>query len=183
MALTWFTRRPEPVEAPAPEPWPETAETWTPEGVTVVERYLTLGYAVVLVYRCTGFHVVACLGCHHQTTRLTSKYGTLLSLEQAAELANTHAAGCRAVPRAIPARPDDAAAREQLRTLVRGLRARDENVSLCLFHLDLHRLSLQRTNGWITVELERLADDEPEVLKVSVTAWSTDFRLQALPES
>ncbi|MEU3774231.1 hypothetical protein AB0F11_13685 [Streptomyces sp. NPDC032472] len=183
MALTWFIRRPEPVEAPAPDPWPETGETWTPEGVTVIERYYNLGHAVVLVYRSTGYHVVACLGCHHQTTRRTSTYGTLLTLEQAAELANTHAARCRALPREIPARPDEATAREQLRTLVHGLRNRDENVSLYLFHLDLHRLVLQRTNEWITAELMRLADAEPEVLKVSVNEWGTNFRLQRLPES
>ncbi|MFD5510776.1 hypothetical protein ACFWIB_23810 [Streptomyces sp. NPDC127051] len=183
MALTWFTRRPEPVEAATPEPWPEIGETWKPEGVTVVERYYNLGNAVVLVYRSTGYHVVACLGCHYQTTRYDSHYSSLLTLEQAAKLANTHAAGCRALPREIPARPDEAAAREQLRTLVHGLRNRDENVTLYLFHLDRHRLTLQRTNDWIVGELERLADDEPEVLKVSVNEWGTDFRLQRLPES
>ncbi|MET9610868.1 hypothetical protein ABZZ17_38270 [Streptomyces sp. NPDC006512] len=73
--------------------------------------------------------------------------------------------------------------REQLRTLVHGLRNRDENVSLYLFHLGSHRLVLQRSNDWITAELERLADAEPEVLKVSVNEWGTDFRLHKLTKS
>ncbi|MER6393922.1 hypothetical protein ABT236_36420 [Streptomyces sp. NPDC001523] len=183
MALTLFARRPEPVEAPAPQPWPETGETWKPEGVTVVERYYNLGHAVVLVFLSSGCHVVSCLGCHYQATKLKAHYSTMLTLDEAADLANTHAANCRALPRDIPARPDDKAARELLRTLVRGLRCRDEGLRLCLYHLDTHRLSLQRTNEWIVGELERLADDEPEVLKVSVTQWGTEFYLQKLPES
>lgn len=182
MALRLFARRPDPVEAPAAEPWPETGETWIPEGTTVVERYYNLGHAVVLVYSSTGCHVVACLGCHYQATRRKTYCTSLLTLEQAAQLANNHAADCRALPREIPARPDEPAARDLLRAAVRGLRNRDESVHLCLFHLDSHRLALQRTNDWIAAELERLADDEPEVLKVSVSEWGTDFRLQKLPE-
>ncbi|MEU8842677.1 hypothetical protein AB0D97_26680 [Streptomyces roseus] len=183
MAFTLFARRPEPVEAPAPEPWPEIGETWQPEGVTVVERYYNLGNAVVLVFRSAGYHVVACLGCHYEATQFKAHYSTMLTLKEAAELANTHAAGCRALPREIPARPDEAAARELLYTTVRGMRARDERLNFYLFHLDTQRLTLQRTNEWIVGELERLADDEPEVLKVSVNKWGTDFYLQKLPES
>lgn len=183
MAFTLFARRPESVEAPAPEPWPEIGETWKPEGVTVVERYYNLGHAVVLVFLASGYHVVSCLGCHYQATAYRKRDISPLTLEQAAELANAHAAGCRALPREIPTRRDDEAARDLLRTLVRGLRCRDEGLRLCLYHLDTHRLSLQRTNEWIVGELERLADDEPEVLKVSVTQWGTEFYLQKLPES
>jgi hypothetical protein len=183
MALSLFARRPKPVEAPATEPWPEIGETWKPEGVTVVERYYNLGNAVVLLYRSAGYHVVACLGCHYNATQLKAHYSRMLTLEQAAELANTHAASCRALPRDIPARPDEEAARELLRTTVRAMRKRDERVNFYLFLLDSQRMALQRTNDWIVGELERLADDEPEVLKVSVSKWGTDFYLQKLPES
>ncbi|WP_331747481.1 hypothetical protein OG365_40675 (plasmid) [Streptomyces sp. NBC_00853] len=185
MALTLFARRPKHVDllAVEPEPWPEIGETWKPEGVTVVERYYNVGNAVVLVHRSTGYHVVSCLGCHYEATQRKAHYSTMLTLEQAAELANTHAAGCRALPREIPARPDEPAAREQLRTLVRNLRTRDEGLTLYLFHLDTHRLALQRTNDWINGELKLLADDEPEVLKISVNEWGTTYHLQQLPES
>ncbi|MFD5937231.1 hypothetical protein [Streptomyces sp. NPDC060333] len=183
MALTLFARRPEPVEAPAPEPWPEPGETWKPEGVTVVERYYNLGHAVVLVFLSSGCHVVSCLGCHYQATKLKAHYSTMLTLDGAADLANTHAAGCRALPRDIPARPDEEAARELLRATVRAMRKRDERVNFYLYLLDTQRLALQRTNEWIVGELERLADDEPEVLKVSVNTWGTEFYLQKLPES
>ncbi|WP_063839663.1 hypothetical protein [Streptomyces sp. WM4235] len=161
MALTLFARRPEPVEAPAPEPWPETGETWKPEGVTVVERYYNLGHAVVLVFLASGCHVVSCLGCHYQATKLKAHYSTMLTLDEAAELANTHAAGCRALPRDIPARPDEEASRELLRTTVRAMRKRDERVNFYLYLLDTQRLALQRTNEWIVGELERLAESRP----------------------
>lgn len=57
MALTLFSRsRPAPVDQPVPEPWPETGETWTPDGVTVSERYYNLASSVVLVYAAEGHH-------------------------------------------------------------------------------------------------------------------------------
>ncbi|MFB8024057.1 hypothetical protein ACFC36_36405 [Streptomyces rubiginosohelvolus] len=185
MALTLFTRRRASVEPPAvePKPWPETGETWMPEGVTVVERYYNLGNAVVLVHHSGGYHVVSCLGCHYEATRVEAVYSSMLLLGQAAELANTHAAGCRALPREIPARPDDQAARDLLHTLVLDMRKRAEGEHLYLYQLDTQRLVLQRTNDWIVRELKSLADTEPEVLTVSVDAWGTSFYLPRLAKS
>ncbi|WDM16486.1 hypothetical protein J3S85_36380 [Streptomyces lavenduligriseus] len=185
MALTLFSRRPAPAPAAAPvepEPWFETGETWTPEGVTVVERYWTQVHAVVLVYTAAqGYrHSVACLGCHYQETQYKVRYSSLLTLEQAAELANAHAAQCRAVPREIPARPDEPAARELLRAAVRGMRKRDYG-AFCFSDLDTQRLVLQRTNDWIVDELGRMADEEPDVLKASVSEYGTTFYIQELP--
>ncbi|MFD0396310.1 hypothetical protein ACFQ3Z_45570 [Streptomyces nogalater] len=129
MALTLFSRRPAPAPAPAPvepEPWFETGETWTPEGVTVVERYWTQVHAVVLVYTAAqGYrHTVACLGCHFRTSANRRAGYDWLQLEDAAAAANEHASSCRAVPRDIPARPDDDTVREQLRTWVTAFRNR-----------------------------------------------------------
>ncbi|MGW7440341.1 hypothetical protein [Streptomyces sp. NPDC054849] len=74
MALTLFTRRPEPVDLPAvePEPWPEIGETWTPEGVTIAQRYYNQAHAVVLVFTTDDgkygtYYSIACLGCHYAT--------------------------------------------------------------------------------------------------------------------
>jgi hypothetical protein len=183
MALSLFARRPEPLDAPAPEPWPQIGESWKPEGVTVIERYYNLAHAVVLVHRSTGYVMVSCLGCHYEATNTYGRYGNVLSQKEASELANTHAGECRALPREIPDRPDDDTVREHLRIFVDGMRKRDEAPRLCLFHFDTQRLLLQRTNEWIVSELERLAADEPGVLKCTVTEWGTEFVLQKLPES
>lgn len=171
MALTLFARRPEPVEAPAPEPWPEIGETWKPEGVTIAQRYYNQAHAVVLVYttedgpHCT-YYSVACLGCHYATREdggrtFSSRYG----LADAAKVANEHSTTCRALPREIPARPDDDTVRERLHSWVRGARRRGEEVRLWLYHLDLIRLTVQRTNAWIETELQQLAADQPEILR------------------
>ncbi|MFF8646512.1 hypothetical protein [Streptomyces sp. NPDC015345] len=115
MALTLFARRPEPVEAPAPEPWPETGETWKPEGVTIAQRYYNQAHAVVLVYTTDDgpsgtYYSVACLGCHYATRENGKRtYSTRYSLADAATVANEHATTCRALPRDIPARRTSAA--------------------------------------------------------------------------
>ncbi|MEW2078785.1 hypothetical protein AB0941_35195 [Streptomyces sp. NPDC013433] len=178
MAFTLFSRTRPTFEPPAvePEPWPETGETWTPEGVTVVERYATQVGAVVLVFSTDDqsyHHVIACLGCHYtQSTDPDKRYSGGLTLTDAGRIANAHATSCRALPRDIPARPDDDAAREQLRTWVRGMHRRDEDVRLYLRDFNLDRLILQRTNAWIETELQRLADDEPTVLRAGRSEYS-----------
>ncbi|MEV7657925.1 hypothetical protein AB0O39_27625 [Streptomyces anulatus] len=127
MALSdLFTRRPAapapapPTQAPEPRAWPEIGETWTPEGLPVAERYYNQAHAVVLVastaqdpYGTT--YLVACLGCHFLSTR-TKYHGSHIrySLGKAAETANAHAGTCRALPRELPARPDESAARHLL---------------------------------------------------------------------
>jgi hypothetical protein len=178
MAFTLLSRTRPTAEPPtvAPEPWPETGETWTPEGVTVVERYTNQTGTVVLVFSTDNqdyHHVVARLGCHYaQSTDPDKRYSSGLTLRDAGRIANVHATSCRALPRDIPARPNDDAAREQLRTWVRSMRQRDEDVRLYLRDFNLGRLILQRINAWIETELQRLADDEPTVLRAGRSEYS-----------
>ncbi|MFJ3630352.1 hypothetical protein ACIPQ3_30110 [Streptomyces albidoflavus] len=190
MALALFTaRRPEPVEAPAP--WPEIGETWKPEGVTIAQRYYNQASSVVLVYttddgRCGTYYSIACLGCHFATRENGERtYNTRYGLADAAKVANEHATTCRALPRDIPARPDDDTVRERLHTWVRGARHRDKEVQLYLSYLDLIRLTVQRTNDWIETELQRLAADEPDVLRTERSEYSDAvfYYARQLPEN
>jgi hypothetical protein len=192
MALSLFIRtRPELVAPPAPEPWPEIGETWKPEGVTVVERYYNLGNAVVLVYTTDDgpsgtYYAVACLGCHYATSEDEARtYNTRYSLTDAAKVANEHATNCRALPRDIPARPDDDTVRERLHAWVRGARNRDKDVQLWLSYLDLIRLAVQRTNDWIEAELQQLAVDQPEILRTERSEYSNRvfYYVCRLPEN
>ncbi|WP_371572703.1 hypothetical protein [Streptomyces sp. NBC_01314] len=95
-----FARRPE-VQ--------ETA-TWTPDGTIVVQRCRgVVGEregAIVLVYtadgdRGTSSFAAACLGCTYRAA--SSSHSSRLKEKEAADLANTHAAGCRVLDRGIPA--------------------------------------------------------------------------------
>ncbi|MEW2623645.1 hypothetical protein [Streptomyces sp. NPDC048106] len=187
MSLTLFARRPAP-ELPAPEPWPEIGETWKPEGVTVVERYANQAGAVVLVFSPDDQsyqHVVACLGCHYsQTTDPDKTYSSGFTLTEAGRFANTHAASCRALPRDIPARPDDAAAREQLRKWVASWRRRDRDEEIYLRFFNHGRLVLQRSNEWITSELQRLADAQPDLVRAEPSSYSDriDYYVRQLPK-
>ncbi|MGW2331659.1 hypothetical protein ACWC5C_38745 [Streptomyces sp. NPDC001700] len=187
MALTLFARRPEPVEPLAPESWPEIGETWKPEGVTVVERYYNQAHAVVLVYTATQDyrHVVACLGCHF--VKASNKYSSRswLELKEAAEAANEHATTCRALPRDIPARPDDDTVRERLSKWVSGTRTRVEDEQIWIESLDLIRLTLQRTDDQLDAALQQLAVDQPEILRTDRSEYSDRIRYYArrYPES
>ncbi|MEV8529209.1 hypothetical protein AB0451_34560 [Streptomyces sp. NPDC052000] len=180
MALTLFARRPASVEPPAfePEPWPEIGETWKPEGVTIAERYSNQAHAVVLVYTTDDgssgtYYSVACMGCHYATCEDEARtYNTRLVLADAATVANEHATTCHALPRDIPARPDDDTVRERLHAWVRATRSRDKDVQLWLSYLDLIRLNLQRTNDWIEAELQQLAVDQPEILRTERSEYS-----------
>lgn len=191
MALTLFARRPAPVEPPAPEPWPEIGETWKPEGVTIAQRYYNQAHAVVLVYTAddgkTGtYYAVACLGCHYATCENGQRtYNTRYGLADAAKVANEHATTCRALPRDIPARPDDDTVRERLHAWVRGARHRDKDVQLWVSDLDLIRLTLQRTNAWIVDVLQQLAVDQPDVLRIERSQYSdyVSYYARRLPEN
>ncbi|MFD6876966.1 MULTISPECIES: hypothetical protein [unclassified Streptomyces] len=193
MALTLFTRRPEPAESPAVESegWPEIGETWKPEGVTIAERYYNQAHAVVLVFTTDDgkygtYYSIACLGCHYATRENGDRsYNTRYGLADAAKVANEHAATCRALPRDIPARPDDDTVRERLHSWVRGARHRDKDVQLHLSYLDLIRLTLQRSNDWIVDVLQQLAVDEPDVLRTERSEYSDHVAYYArrLPEN
>ncbi|WP_217239811.1 hypothetical protein [Streptomyces sp. AC555_RSS877] len=104
MLSTLFPRRPE----------VQDTATWTPDGTIVVQRYRgVVGEqegAIVLVYtadgdRGTSSFAAACLGCTYRAASSTSR--NRLTEKEAADLANSHAAGCRALDRGIPASPDD----------------------------------------------------------------------------
>ncbi|MFC9431636.1 hypothetical protein [Streptomyces sp. NPDC056987] len=179
MALTLFTRRPAPTPAapPAarPDTWPEIGETWKPEGVTVVERYYNQANAVVLFYTAAREYdyAIACLGCHFTATRETIRgYQGWYTLEDVATVANDHATTCRALPRDIPARPDDDAVRDRLKKWAAGCRRQDEDVQLRIQHLDLMRLTLQRSNGWIENALQQLADGHPDIVIAKPSKYS-----------
>ncbi|MFC9183338.1 hypothetical protein ACFTZJ_22015 [Streptomyces globisporus] len=167
-----FTRKPAtaatapPAETPDLKLGPEIGETWKPEGLPVAERYYNQAHAVVLVASTgpdpygTAYYLVACLGCHFLSTR--TKYESFYiryALGQAAEAANNHAGTCRALPRELPARPDEDTARELLRSWVMAMPRRDlhRDVDLDLAEFDSGRLKLQRTNEWIRTELEAFA--------------------------
>jgi hypothetical protein len=192
VALTLFARRPAPVEpsAPEPAPWPEIGETWKPEGVTIAQRYYNQAHAVVLVYtaddgKAGTYYAVACLGCHFASAQDGRRtYNTRYSLADAAKTANEHATTCRALPRDLPARPDDDTAREQLHAWVRGARRRKEDVRVWISDLDLIRLTLQRTNDWIVGVLQQLAVDQPEVLRTERSQYSDypSYYARRLPE-
>lgn len=191
MVLTLFNRaRRAPAETPASEPWPELGETWMPEGVTVVERHWNQAMsAIVLVYSAgeSDCHVVACLGCHFSVA-LDPERGHLgrLKLTDANRIATQHATGCRALPRAIPDRPDEDCARGQLHKWVLSWPRKADNVQIMLSYLDLHRLTLQRSNEWIEAELQQLAVDRPDVLVVQRSAYDHTtfyYYVVAQPES
>ncbi|MFF2927165.1 hypothetical protein ACFVTP_32975 [Streptomyces celluloflavus] len=170
------------------EPWPET---WTPEGVTVAQRYLGLAGAITLVYTAdTGWHgdhyAVACLGCTYRTAREERRtYADLLTQEQAAEAANTHAGTCRALPRPLPERPDDETARDIVRSCLHAKRRAAEDFPVFLTDFHLERLALQRTTAWIETELQRLADEHPDVLTAKPRSYGTgtEFTLHPFPRS
>lgn len=182
MMFTLLARRTEAVEPPAPTRWPEIGETWKPEGVSVVERYANLVGAVVLVYNADScYHVIACLGCHYLASGDNSRtYSSRYGLKDASKAANEHASICRALPRDIPARPDEHAARARLHTWVVAMSRRDEDRRLHLSDFDSGRLILQRTNEWIETELRSFAAGRPDVLTATPSEYSPSFDYKVL---
>ncbi|GHH55617.1 hypothetical protein [Streptomyces candidus] len=187
--LTLFRPRTAPESEYAPEPWPEIGETWKPEGVIVSTRFLGVAGAVVLVYTADAgvngtYYAVACLGCSFRTrTKDDTNY---ISTEQAGgEIANAHAAQCRALPRDLPTRPDDDTAREIVRRRLHSERRSDYDVTVYLTSFHLDRLVLQRSTEWIEEELQRLADDQPEFLTARLRSYgsSTEFTILRFPKS
>ncbi|QHC23233.1 hypothetical protein [Streptomyces sp. GS7] len=174
-----FARRPE-VQDPA---------LWTPPGTTVAQRYRnTLGAqegAVVLVYtadgdRGTAYFAVACLGC---TYRDGANHNSWLSESDAADLANTHAANCRAMNRGIPAAPDDTEAAKIVRSRLWSLHkygTRNAHyVSLSDFHAD--RVDLQRPADFIKHTMLQLAQSEPAFLTPEPYSSDTGTRFRVQP--
>ncbi|MEU0984689.1 hypothetical protein ABZ488_36425 [Streptomyces griseus] len=191
-----FARKPATPAEVAVEPelrtWPEIGETWKPEGLPVAERYYNQAHAVVLVASTgrdpfgTTYYLVACLGCHFLSTR--TKYHDShirYTLTTAAGAANEHAGTCRALPREIPPRPDESAARRLLHSWVRTMpRRRDlQYTDFDLSDLDSGRMDLQRTNEWIQAELEALAIEESDLLSARTDEHTGTVRFRILPQS
>ncbi|MGJ5899260.1 hypothetical protein ACSCBZ_46085 [Streptomyces niveiscabiei] len=148
--------------APAPAP-----ETWTPEGTVVSQRYRALEGATVLVYtavtdRGTPRYATACLGCTHRADRNSA--GNVMTEAEAAGDANAHAAACRAVPRGVPARPDDTEAAKLIRTRLWARRYGTKPHPVRLSEFNALRVDLQRPTDWIKAALSDMAQADPGFL-------------------
>ncbi|MCX4524004.1 hypothetical protein OHA69_41170 [Streptomyces anulatus] len=180
MAL--FTRTaPAPTPAPVPVPVPET---WTPEGTLVSQRYRALEGAIVLVYtadadRGTAYYAAACLGC---TFRADQNAGhNPMSEAEAAKVANEHATVCRAMPRGVPARPEDPEAVELVRSRLWRHRYGTSPHPVHLADFNALRVDLQRSTHWIKALLESLVQAEPGFLTAAPTSDGQGIRFMVQP--
>ncbi|MFF4534096.1 hypothetical protein ACFY1P_33105 [Streptomyces sp. NPDC001407] len=175
MSLSLFTRRPDVLD-PA---------IWTPPGTTVVQRYRAVEGATVLVYtadgdRGTSCFAAACLGCTLRAANSSSR--VRFSESDAAGLANTHAANCRAMARGVPVAPDDDQAAEMVRSRLWSLReyaTSARSVSLSAFHAD--RVDLQRPSDFIKQTMLQLVRDEPDFLTTEPDFSGTGTRSLVQP--
>ncbi|WP_326680928.1 hypothetical protein [Streptomyces sp. NBC_01237] len=159
-------------------------ETWTPEGTIVSQRYRALEGATVLVYTADTNHgtppyVAACLGCTHRADRNTA--GALMTEAEAARAANAHATTCRALPRGVPARPDDTAAAALIRTRLWAHRYSTTPHPVRLSDFDVLRVDLQRHTDWIKAALASLAQTEPGFLTATPTSSGQGTRFTVQP--
>ncbi|GAA3381156.1 hypothetical protein GCM10020367_71330 [Streptomyces sannanensis] len=180
MLSSLFARRPD-VQDPA---------LWTPPGTTVVQRYRnTLGPlegAIVLVYTAasdrSSYYAAACLGCTYRAA--SNDRRARLTETEAADLANAHAANCRAINRGVPAMPDDTSAAQIVRSRLwskRSYGTSPHHVHLIDFHED--RVDLQRDDDFIKQAMFELVRTEGHFLQ-AVPAYSgtgTRFLVQPHP--
>ncbi|WP_331761931.1 hypothetical protein [Streptomyces anulatus] len=179
MAL--FTRTlPVPASPPVPAP-----ETWAPEGTLVSQRYQALERATVLVYtadadRGTACYAAACLGCTYRVSETTAD--SPMSEAEAAEAANMHASACRAMPRGVPARPEDPEAVGLVRSRLSRHRYGTSPRRVHIADFNALRVDLQRSTAWIKALLESLAQSEPGFLTSAPTSdgQGTRFTVQPL---
>ncbi|MEV7657920.1 hypothetical protein AB0O39_27600 [Streptomyces anulatus] len=175
MAL--FTRtHPVPASAPVPAP-----ETWTPEGTLVSQRYRALEDATVLVYtadadRGAAYFAAACLGCTYRASETAADYP--MSEAEAAKAANAHASACRAMPRGVPARPEDPEAVELVRSRLSRHRYGTGPRRVHIADFNALRVDLQRSTPWIKALLESLAQTEPSFLTATLDGQGTRFTVQ-----
>ncbi|MGW7410050.1 hypothetical protein ACWGI9_41285 [Streptomyces sp. NPDC054833] len=167
---------------------PADPATWTPPGMTVVQRYRnSLGEregAIVLVYTAvserSSSYAVACLGCTYRAARNGSR--TRLTEAEAAALANTHALNCRAIDRGVPAAPDDARAAQIVRDRLSTKRGTaPHHVRLVDFHED--RVDLQRDDDFIKQVMFEIVRAEGDFLTAQPgrSGIGTCFMLQPYP--
>jgi hypothetical protein len=164
-----FTRT-HPALASAPGPAPET---WTPEGTLVSQRYRALEGATVLVYtadadRGAAYYAAACLGCTYRAGETTAD--NPMSEAEAAEAANAHASACRAMPRGVPARPEDPEAVDLVRSRLSHHRYGTSPRRVHIADFNALRVELQRSTLWIKTLLESLAQSEPGFLTATPTS-------------
>ncbi|MEV6439857.1 hypothetical protein [Streptomyces anulatus] len=179
-----FTRtHPVPAFAPVPAP-----ETWTPEGTLVSQRYRALEGATVLVYtadadRGTAYYAAACLGCTYRADE--NAVHNPMSEAEAAKAANAHASACRAMPRGVPARPEDPEAVELVRSRLSRHRYRTSPRRAHIADFNALRVDLQRSTPWIKALLESLAQTEPGFLIATPTSdgQGTCFTVQPFGRS
>ncbi|MFF1271118.1 hypothetical protein ACFVZE_35395 [Streptomyces anulatus] len=177
MAL--FTRTlPVPASPPVPAP-----ETWAPEGTLVSQRYRALEGATVLVYtadadRGTAYYAAACLGCTYRVSETTAD--SPMSEAEAAKAANMHSSACRAMPRGVPARPEDPEAVELVRSRLSRHRYGTSPRRVHIADFNALRVDLQRSTPWIKALLESLAQSEPGFLTATPTndGQGTRFTVQ-----
>ncbi|MGV4985839.1 hypothetical protein ACVB8X_07260 [Streptomyces sp. NRAIS4] len=173
--MSLFTRRTS-VQDPA---------TWTPPGTTVVQRYRALEGATVLVYtadgdRGTSCFAAACLGCTFRATKTVAH--NPMTEQDAAKTANAHAAGCRAMPRGVPAAPDDDQAAQIVRSRLWSKRmhgGKPYPVYLSDFHTD--RIDLQRPADFIKQTMFHLVRTEPDFLTAEPAFGGTGTRFLVQP--
>ncbi|MEU5583024.1 hypothetical protein ABZ791_36125 [Streptomyces huasconensis] len=171
--------------APAAAPSPTLASaTWTPEGTFVSQRYRALEGAIVLVYtadadRALAKYAVACLGCTYRAA--TNAVHNLMSETDAAKAANAHAASCRAIPRGVPARPDDTEAAEMIRIRLWARRYGKSPHSVRICDFNAIRVELQRPTDWIKALLTDLAQSHPGFLTATPTSSGQGTRFTVQP--
>ena len=171
-----LTRRPA-----VPDP-----QTWTPEGTIVVQRYGALKDVIVILYtaadadRLHPRYAVACLGCSYRESLNGAGW---LSEQDAGLDANGHASTCRALPRGVPARPDDDTADALIRAQVENNRVTTKARVLHVSDALGVRVDLQRSTDWIKHALVRLAHAEPGLLTATPedADGSTQFAVQPSP--
>ncbi|MFD5101776.1 hypothetical protein [Streptomyces albidochromogenes] len=179
MLSSLFARRPD-----AQDP----ALFWTPPGTTVVQRYRnTLGplEGAVVVYTSasdrSSSYAAACLGCTYRAARNDRR--VRLSETEAADLANAHAAHCRAINRGLPAIPNDDDAAQIVRNRLRSLRPygpSPHQVHLTDFLED--RVDLQRDDDFVKQAMFEIARTEGDFLKAAPAySGSTGTRFLVQP--
>ena len=162
--------------APAAAP-----ETWTPEGTIVSQRYRALEGATVLVFTSdtdqdASRYAAACLGCTYRADR--NARGNVMTEPEAAQDANAHATACRAVPRGVPARPDDTEAAKLIRTRLWARRYGSAPHQVRLSDFTGLRVDLQRPTAWMKAVLSGIAQADPGFHTAAPSGQGVRFTVQ-----
>ncbi|MBM7167455.1 hypothetical protein JQK87_03305 [Streptomyces sp. G44] len=124
-------------------------------------------------------HAVACLGCIYRAA--TNAAHNPMSEADAAKDANVHAAGCRAMPRGIPAWPDDTEATEMIHTRLWARRYGKTPHPVHISDFNAIRVDLQRPTDWIKALLTDLAQSDPGFLTATPTSFGEGTRFTVQP--